>query len=122
MGDVNGDLTHTLIEAATYLKDNRILPLGFDKTTASDAISVKGLASDDEDFSGGGDSITYQVDVSDHTGPFTLKAELLYQTVSYQFVEDLRRDDTDEVERFGNYFDKADKSPVVIDSIQIAVP
>jgi len=41
-----------------YLKDNRLLPKGFDKTTAASEIAVHGDALDDPDFSAAGDVIT----------------------------------------------------------------
>jgi hypothetical protein len=47
MADTANALTHTLLRAKTYLKDNRLLPQGFDKSTASADIAVHGRATTD---------------------------------------------------------------------------
>ena len=59
---VGGVPTTGLLTATQYLKDNRLLPRGFDKTTAAAEIGVYGSASDDRDFAGGGDRVRYRVD------------------------------------------------------------
>ena len=48
-------------QATQYLKDNRLLPRGFDKGTAAAEIAVVGAAADDDDFVGGGDRVRYRV-------------------------------------------------------------
>ena len=45
--------------ASRYLKDNRLLPHGFDKRTAEPDIAVHGAALDDPDFTGAGDRVRY---------------------------------------------------------------
>ena len=42
-----------------YVKDNRLLPRGFDKATATPDIAVHGDAGEDADFAGGGDRVRY---------------------------------------------------------------
>ena len=85
MGDTEGKVTYTLLRAATYLKDNRLLPGGADKAKLPPEIAVKGEAASDTNFVGGGDQITYRVDVSSAKGPFTVQAELLYQPLVVPF-------------------------------------
>jgi len=114
MHDSDGQVTNTFLNAAGYLKDNRLLPDGFDKASAYADIAVYGAAADDVDFAGGGDMVTYRIDVSRARLPVQFSAKLLYQPVGRRFVEDLRQDATDEVQRFGGYYDSADKTPVVI--------
>lgn len=118
MQDAAGQPTLTLLEAVAYGKDNRLLPEGFDKTTASPEVAVAGEASADPDFLGGSDEARYEIDVTGYSGPFSLRVELLYQSLTPGFVQDLRLSDTPEAERFGRYFDRADKSPVLVDSAQ----
>lgn len=107
--------TYTLMRAAGYAKDNRLLPKGFDKASASTDIAVQGDAVRDNDFQGGGDQITYRVNIGGQEGPFTVRAELLYTTLSYVFLEDLKKDaDLPLVRKFIRMTDKANKMPVLI--------
>ena len=48
-------LTTGLLSAVSYVKDNRLLPRGFDKRTADKDIAVHGERGGDADFAGGGD-------------------------------------------------------------------
>jgi hypothetical protein len=89
MGDTEGKVTYTLLRAAVYLKDNRLLPSGADKTTLPADIGVSGEAAEDDNFAGGGDRVTYRVEVGRGTGPFSVTVELLYQPLSYRFLQDL---------------------------------
>ncbi|MGC9333448.1 MAG: hypothetical protein ACP5JJ_04820, partial [Anaerolineae bacterium] len=71
MVDLSGNVTTVLLKGAGYIKDNRLLPSGFDKAAVGSDIAVYGAAAGDEDFSGGGDKIRYQIDIGDAQGPFT---------------------------------------------------
>src|SRR5262249_4663998 len=51
MADTSGALTTGLLAAVRYVKDNRVLPRGFDKRTADKDIAVVGGAADDANFS-----------------------------------------------------------------------
>ena len=114
-------VTWTLLSAASYGKDNRLLPDGFDKDSSANDISVKGNAETDANFVGGQDQISYIVDLANAKGPFTVSVELLFQSVSYPFMANLREDDTALVNRFVSHYDSADKMPVVLDSDQIVL-
>ena len=121
MQNSDGEVTYTLLRAAAYAKDNRLLPSGFDKGSASEDIAVYGAAAGDENFGGGSDQVTYQIDVQEYEGPFTLRAELLYQTLSYRFAQDLCQQDTEEVESLCRYYRAADHTPALIASVQRTV-
>src|SRR5436305_20030 len=54
LGDANGKVTTGLLTGVRYLKDNRILPAGFEKQTTEHDIAVIGPARDDTGFGGGG--------------------------------------------------------------------
>jgi hypothetical protein len=112
MGDNEGRVTYTLLRGGRYLKDNRLLPEGADKAKLPADIAVYGEALDDPTFVGGGDLITYRVDVKQGTGPLTVSAELLYEPLSYQFVRDLLADKTPLTERFAGYYGATDKAPL----------
>ena len=70
MGDPNNVPTTGLLTATHYIKDNRLLPRGFDKATADNDIGVYGAAMQDPDFAGGGDAVHYAVPVAAAGGPF----------------------------------------------------
>ncbi len=118
MSNSNGEVTYTLMRAATYVKDNRLLPNGADKDNLPVEVAVYGAASEDANFLGGGDLITYQIDVSSATGPFTFSAELLYEPLSYQFIQDMFTDETAEIEQFAGYYGEMLKLPLLVAAIQ----
>jgi hypothetical protein len=115
--DSANQLTYTFLSAAGYLKDNRLLPAGFDKASADPDIAVYGAAAADQNFTGGSDTVTYQIDISGAQLPVQFSARLLYQTVGRRFMEDLRLDTTAEVQRFTEYYDSANKTPAVIAAV-----
>jgi hypothetical protein len=122
MANTDGAVTYTLLRAARYLKDNRLLPKGFDKNTAGAEIAVYGGAERDGNFVGGVDQIIYKVALGNHTGPFRVGVALLYNTVSYNFMRDLRQDtELPLVRRFERYYSEADKTPVTVAAIQAEV-
>ena len=53
LGDENGNVTTGLLTGVRFIKDNRLLPRGFDKATAENDIAVVGAASQDSDFTAG---------------------------------------------------------------------
>ena len=122
MFNTDNELTYTLMRAAKFAKDNRLLPKGFDKSTVPSEIGVFGNAFSDENFVGGSDRITYRINTTGHKGPFTLTASLLFTTVSYPFVKDLERDeDLPEVSRFMQLYRYAEKLPQEINAIQAVI-
>ena len=54
--------TTGLLRAVGYLKDNRLLPRGFEKSSADKWIAVVGSAAQDADFVGAGDRVRYAID------------------------------------------------------------
>jgi hypothetical protein len=115
-------ITYTLLRAASFIKDNRLLPRGFDKSSASSEIGVYGRAVSDENFIGGSDQVTYKIDTSGHKGPYTVSAKLLFTAVSYPFVKDLERDqDLAEVRRFMQLYRSTDKRPQEIKTVRTTV-
>ena len=111
----DGEVTTGLITAVDYLKDNRLLPDGFDKTTAEEDIAVRGAAAGDGDFRDGGDRVRYVVEVGDAEGPFEVEAELWYQPIAYRWAQNLRRQPAVETDRFVGYYEEmAEGSAVVL--------
>ena len=107
MANTDNELTYTLLRAAAYLKDNRILPQGLDKNTPNKDIRVAGTAMADDNFGSGADVITYTVQVGD-TRNVQFTAELKYQSLAYGFINDLFQDtDNPEVAKFKTMYDNA---------------
>lgn len=121
MQDPQGDVTYTLLRASEFVKDNRLLPLGFDIQNAPKGIAVKGTAVDDPDFTGGSDRVLYQINTGTYFGPFTVSVELLMQTISYRFIQDLYTDNNALADKFLALFDDAYKMPVVIAATELAI-
>ena len=114
MHDVYGNVTTVLLSASSYVKDNRLLPEGFDKTAVPDDIAPRGNAVADDDFVGGSDTISYRIDTSDATGPFTVAAELLYQSISYRWAQNASAYDTEQARNFSAYYDSLPNLPALI--------
>jgi hypothetical protein len=89
MKDAQGKVTTGLLSAVTYYKDNRLLPEGFDKTTAEKDIAVRGEAADDPDFTDKGRVVRYSVPVGNATGPFSITVELMYQPIGFRWAHNL---------------------------------
>jgi hypothetical protein len=114
MADQAGSVTTGLLSAVRYVKDNRLLPRGFDKRTANQDVAVQGAALEDPDFTGGGDRVRYSVAVGDAPGPYQIEAELWYQPISYRWAANLRRYDTPETRRFTGYYDSLSAASAVM--------
>ena len=102
--------TTGLLTATQYLKDNRLLPRGFDKATA-DAGHRRATAAraQDADFTGGGDRVRYSVDVPAGGGPFQVDVELRYQPIGYRWAHNLEQYDAPEPKRFVGYYNAMSK-------------
>ena len=116
MGDAEGRPTTTLLAGATYLKDNRLPPGGFDKGAAPSDVAVRGAAMDDADFGSGRDTTRYTIALDGAQGPFTVSVELLYQSIGYRWAEKMREIDAPEPARFLEYYEQIPNQAVLIAS------
>ncbi len=129
MQDVSGDVTWMLLRGDSYIKDNRIPPVGF--TTSGphyDTTAVSGRASSDPNFNrdglaegSGSDVVTYRIDGLDPNQSYDVAVSLVYQSVAPAFVTSLGRHSTPEIESFESYYSTADKSPFVVDGVDLVV-
>jgi hypothetical protein len=120
LGDVKGNITHTLLYGAQYLKDNRIPPIGFENSNAMEVQTLPSGVDGDSDFNCvggsegcGADTVHYQVDVTGETGPFSVEARLLYQATQPAFVDGMHTDG-DRVNRFKVMYDAVPPSVEVL--------
>ena len=109
LGDAQGHVTTGLLNAVRYLKDNRVLPRGFDKTSADKDIAVIGEAAGDPAFTGGQSRVRYVVSTGSSTGPFRVQAELMYQPIGFRWAHNLQPYQAAEPQRFFGYFASPDK-------------
>jgi hypothetical protein len=105
MVDFTDTPTTGLLRGVRYVKDNRLLPRGFDKSTASVDVAVRGAAADDADFESAGDRVRYTIDASRGQGPITLEVELRFQTISFRWARNLGRYAAAETRRFTASYD-----------------
>ncbi len=113
--DSQGNVTTGLLHAVGYLKDNRLLPYGFDKSTAEHDIAVVGGAAEDPGFTDKGSSVRYVVSTANATGPFHVKAELWYQPIGFRWAHNLEPYRASETQRMVRYYEEAaSKSAIVL--------
>jgi hypothetical protein len=101
MGTPAGVPTTGLLKATQYLKDNRLLPRGFDKRTAAAEIAVFGGAAADTDFIGEEDRVRYRVPAA---GAASVQVELKYQPIGYRWAQNLAPYKATEPQAFVRYF------------------
>jgi len=113
LGDGQGRVTTALLNATQYLKDNRILPTGFDKQSASPEIAVHGEAVSDAGFIAGTASTRYEIPIAAGSGHFQIKAELLYQPVGYRWAHNLAPYKAAETQSFVSYYEAASSKSAI---------
>jgi hypothetical protein len=112
--DSEGKVTTGLLHAVGYLKDNRLLPHGFDKATANKDIAVTGDAANDPGFTDSGSSVRYVVSTGKATGPFKVEAELWFQPIGFRWAHNLAPYKAEEPQRMVRYYEEADRKSAVV--------
>ena len=122
MGDDDGQYTHAITQARGWIKDNRLLPLGYRETHPEAQYTRPVGVQDDLNFTGGEDRVTYDVELAEATGTLEVKVSLIYQTLGARFMRMLFQVDRPEVAAFRAMYERADVSPVTIAEQTIEVP
>ena len=104
MVDAGGVVTTGLLRGLRYVKDNRLLPRGFEKVSADPDIAVIGQAAGDADFNGNGDRVRYSIAMPDAAGSVTVDVALRFQPIGFRWADNLRSYDTRETRRFVSYY------------------
>ena len=102
-------VTTGLLTGVRYIKDNRLLPRGFDSAAAVWDVAVAGVAASDPDFAGGVDQVRYAVDVQSG-----VEAEFWYQPIGFRWAQSLARYDAFETRRFVRYYDTMSASSAIV--------
>jgi hypothetical protein len=108
-----GEVTTGLLAAVGYLKDNRVLPHGFDKGTAASDVAVHGEASSDARFTDKGHALDYSIAVGNAQGPFEIEAELRYQPIGFRWARNLKPYAASEPQRFTVQFESMAEASAV---------
>jgi hypothetical protein len=117
LGNTDDEVTTTLLRASQYLKDNRLLPAGFDKDGAPADIAVYGEVTQDGDFTAGSDTLLLSIGLGDAQGPFAVQAELLYQSIGYRWAMNLGEFSAPEIDRFIGYYNAVPNLPALIHQV-----
>jgi hypothetical protein len=112
--DSEGKVTTGLLRAVGYLKDNRLLPHGFDKATADKDIAVTGDAASDPGFTDRGSSVRYRVATGSAEGPFKVQAELWFQPIGFRWAHNLAPYNAEEPQRMVRYYEAAARNSAVM--------
>jgi hypothetical protein len=115
LGDSSSHVTTGLLTATGYLKDNRLLPRGFNKKNANKDIAVQGEAANDPAFADGGSRVRYTVPLAGAQGPYEVSVELWYQPIGFRWAQNLKPYNREvETRRFNSYFDSMASSTAVL--------
>ena len=126
MGDTKGKVTTILEKAYVPLKDNRIVPAGFQHSHANyDTVRVVGRATgDSEYFNGSGaESVIYSFSRSVISINAKVKASLYYETSPESWLHELfeKADFDEDIYRYKTMYYKANRRPVLIASDSLSV-
>jgi len=128
MGDTRGKVTTVLEKAYTPLKDNRVVPEGFqDSHSNYDTVKVVGKAVQDPDyFSGSGEeTVIYGFTLTNLTANANVRVSLLYETAPESWLHGLfgEAEEDEDISRFKTMYYDSDRAPVLIasDSLQLII-
>lgn len=121
--DGSGEVTTGLLSAVTYAKDNRLLPEGFEKSTAEAAVIVHGRARDDADFKAGSDKLRYRVAAPPDLQQVEVSARLMFQTIGFRWAQNLAPYAAHETRRFVTFYsDNASSSAIALAEAEFRGP
>jgi len=112
--DEAGKVTTGLALGVGYLKDNRLLPSGFQKQTADKDIAVVGDAADDPNFTDAGDLVRYSIPLGGAQGPFHIDAELWYQPIGFRWAHNLIPYQAAETRRLIGYYESMSSDTAIV--------
>lgn len=129
MGDVNGNRTTVLERGAVHLKDNRLVPAGFSTSHPqydSTIMVLNGV--NDPDFNhdpqegSGTDVVYYHIPTSGFTGAVTVTAEVYYQSLPPNWMDEIFTFNTPEINAWQDMYASADRAPVLMRADAVDVP
>lgn len=127
MGDVNNNRTTVLTRGYSHIKDNRLVPLGF--TTASNVYDTTEIVlnTSDLDFNydptegSGTDIIHFHIPTNGYNLQANATAQIYYQSLPPVWLGEILSINTPEVQTFNDMFADADKSPVLMETVNASI-
>ncbi|MCB9691410.1 MAG: hypothetical protein H6736_06290 [Alphaproteobacteria bacterium] len=114
LADLAGNPTYRLLRGAGYVKDNRLLPEGWNPNGVN-IPRVGPIGTDgDPDYASGGDTVQWMVDTTGFTAPFHIDARLYYQSLAHRFGEEIFVANTPETEGLRAVLETADRRPDLV--------
>ncbi|MEQ1743952.1 MAG: hypothetical protein ABMA02_00880 [Saprospiraceae bacterium] len=126
-GDVSGAFTNVLERGDKALKDNRLTPQGFSTAhSAYDTTLIIGSALIDPDFNrfpdgtegSGADILRFHIPINGYSGALSVTAKVWYQSLPPKWMAPLFAYSSPEIDSFRQMFDAADRSPVLVASVE----
>lgn len=122
MADVNGNVTTVLERAHHFIKDNRLVPLGFTTSHAAyDSTQIVGAALTDPNFNyingsegTGTDEIRYHIPVTGISGNYHVSAKLMYQSLPPKWNAEMFSIDDPVINAFEEMYWEEGADPVQI--------
>ncbi len=118
MAGVDGEPTFSLLSAAEYWKDNRLLPEGW-RDDGPDAADTRPRGVEDDDFVGGEDRVTFRLPLPEGASVARVELKLQFQVIAPRFAEELFRVRTRQVAIFEYLYRRADRRPVTMASASV---
>jgi hypothetical protein len=121
LADTEGLPTWTLLRAARYWKDNRLLPRGW-SASHRDAAATRPVGTEaDADFLDGRDTTRFEI-TAQGPGPHEVEVDLLYEPLGARFAAELFVHETPEVSRFRSMLERAPRVPERVASARTGIP
>lgn len=117
--DANGKVAHRPLDALRYVKDNRLLPAGFDRKSRYSAF-IAPVGTDKDPNHGHEDTVTYRVAKAPPGS--TVTAELLYQVARPSEIEALAARPTPAARRLFQFVSSAPPTPVLVSRAEARAP
>lgn len=122
MADKGGLPAFRLLRARSFVKDNRLLPAGWDVDHPDAARTSPVGVGADPDFVAAADTTRYIVAAPVVGGPYTISVELLYQPLAPRFAAELFAVDTPEVRAFEALYETAEHSAEPVAAAELVAP
>jgi len=110
-----------LVEDGKLVKDNRLLPKGWDPELAAAAAPMPVGVGEDGNFAGGVDVVIYDVPYRDVAPPYEIEVALLYQPISPRYLAPLFEVEHEEIERFRKMYEAAGNEPELVAKARLVV-